>query len=158
MLTAEERQEVSWAKNAKLIRQGVYDVEVVGARLSGDSMERLIAMIHVGLASSIGGLQAVDNELRFLIIAFYPPGNATREVVGAWQLGDVRRDPPRLVRRQYLRRASVGLTLTRIDKRERLAGGVNHLQPARYLLNGAGSLLQPHGGDIWPKRDGTGLG
>ena len=34
--------------------------------------------------------------------------------------------------RQYLRRASVGLTLTRIDIRERLAASINHHPPGIF--------------------------
>ena len=39
-LTAELRQELSWAKNAKLIRQGVYDVGILlGAILLADQID-----------------------------------------------------------------------------------------------------------------------
>ena len=38
LMTAEERQELSWAKNAKIVRQGVYDVGILigGILLAGN--------------------------------------------------------------------------------------------------------------------------
>ena len=90
-------------------------------------------MIDVGLKSDSGSLHLFHAPL-------------------AWQLGDVGRDSPSLIMREYARLARLVLVFAEVDVGERLAVRVGHDERLLKLADGPGrgkaAERAAHGGSI----------